>query len=70
LWPLNGSFEPRSFWEDYVGLTFTEIQYYGKDDLPTRWSIWAALDYLLEKVPEAYKPPLEEQKALLSGNAD
>ncbi len=62
--------QPVHTWEDIVNLTFTEIQYYGKDDPQTRWSLGVAFDSLLEKIPEEYKPPIERQKALLSGNAD
>jgi uncharacterized membrane protein len=62
--------QPVNSWEDYVGLTFSEIMYYGKDDPQTRKSLGNALDYLLKKIPEEYKPPIERQKALLSGNSD
>jgi uncharacterized membrane protein len=62
--------QPIHTWEDYIRLTFTEIQYYGKDDPQTRKSLGSALDYLLEKIPEEYKPPIERQKALLTGNSD
>ena len=62
--------QPVYTWEDYVRLTFTEILYYGKDDPQTGRSLRTAFDYLLEKVPEEYKPPIERQKALLSGNSD
>jgi uncharacterized membrane protein len=57
--------QPVHTWEDYVRLSFTEIQYYGVDDPQTRWSLGTAFDYLLEKIPEEYKPPIERQKALL-----
>ena len=62
--------QPVYTWEDYVDLTFSEIMFYGKDDPQTRKSLGNALDYLLKKIPEEYKPPIERQKALLSGNSD
>jgi len=60
---------PVSSWEDYVQLAFNEIQYYGKGDPHTRASLGDSFEYLLEKVPEAYKPALKEQQALLADNA-
>ena len=57
--------QPVHTWEDIINLTFTEIQYYGKDDPQTRWSLGVAFDSLLAKVPDDYKPPIERQKALL-----
>lgn len=57
-------------WEDYVELAFNEIYYYGKDDPQTRKSLTEAYDYLLQKVTEAFKPPIERQKAYLSGSQD
>ena len=50
-------------WEEYVDLTFAEIILYGKDDLQTRRSLAASFDYLLNKVPDVYRPALEEMKA-------
>ena len=50
-------------WEEYVDLTFSEIILYGKDDLQTRRSLATSFDYLLNKVPAAYRPALEAMKA-------
>ena len=60
--------QPVSSWEDYVQLTYKEIQFYGKDDPQTRASLGTSLDYLLERVPDTHKPALEEQQALLGSN--
>jgi len=59
--------QPVLTWEDYIRLTFTEIQYYGKDDPQTRLSLAASFDYLLEEVPDMFRPPLEAQKEILLG---
>jgi len=62
--------QPVTTWGDFVELAFSEIIHYGNDDPQTRQSLITTLDYLLEKVPEAYKPPLEYQKVLLNGSED
>jgi uncharacterized membrane protein len=62
--------QPVTTWGDFVELAFSEIIHYGNDDPQTRRSLTTTLDYLLEKVPEADKPPLEHQKALVNGSED
>jgi len=57
--------QPVRTWEDCVELAFSEIIYYGKDDPQTRKSLTKAFDYLLEKVPEANRPAVEEIKKKL-----
>jgi uncharacterized membrane protein len=56
--------QPMTTWEEFVDLAFNEILLYGKDDPQTRQSLADAIDYLLESVPEAHKPPLIRQRML------
>ena len=61
---------PVRSWEDYVDLAFTEILFYGGGQpQPNRELAWA-LDYLLERVPEGHRAPLERQKGLLLQTID
>lgn len=53
-------------WKEFVGLGFNEIIYYGNDDPQTYQNLTRAIDYLLEKVPETHKPPLNHLKGLVS----
>ncbi|MCJ7658891.1 MAG: DUF2254 domain-containing protein [Anaerolineales bacterium] len=54
--------QPVRTWEDCVELAFSEIIYYGKDYPQTRQSLTTVFDYLLENVPEANRPSVEEIK--------
>jgi uncharacterized membrane protein len=62
--------QPVFTWDDYVELAFSEIIHYGMDDPQTRRSLKTAFDYLLKKVPEVYRSPLEQQKKLLTRTVD
>jgi uncharacterized membrane protein len=52
-------------WDQFVDLTYNEIIHYGWEDPQTRKSLTASFDYLLVRVPESLRPPLEQQKTLL-----
>jgi len=55
----------QTTWEEFVDLTFNEIIYYGKYDPQTQKSLTTAFDYLLKRVPEPLRPPIQQQQALL-----
>ena len=58
--------QPVTTWEEFVELAFDEILHYGKHDPQTRQGLADAINYLLENVPEACKPPLIRKRVLLS----
>jgi uncharacterized membrane protein len=58
--------QPMTTWEEFVELAFDEIFLYGKDHPQIRQSLADAIDYLLEIVPEAHKPPLIRQRRVHS----
>jgi uncharacterized membrane protein len=55
----------QTTWEEFVDLTYNEIIHYGIEDPQTRRSLISSFDYLLPRVPESHKPPIEQQKARL-----
>jgi uncharacterized membrane protein len=52
-------------WPDYVTLAVTEIRHYGAGSLQVDRRLRAMLEHLLRDLPEARRPPLEEELALL-----
>ncbi|MET0901903.1 MAG: DUF2254 domain-containing protein [Acidimicrobiales bacterium] len=57
---------PTMAWDDYVHLAFDEIRMAGSASPQVSRRLLAALDDLLEVAPEERRPPLEEQRELLS----
>ena len=52
-------------WPDYVTLAVTEIRHYGEGSLQVCRRLRAMLEYLIRELPEARRPPLEKELALL-----
>ncbi|HET6574648.1 MAG TPA: DUF2254 domain-containing protein [Fimbriiglobus sp.] len=52
-------------WPDYVMLAVSEIRQYGGGSLQVDRRLRAMLEHLIEVLPEARQPPLEEELALL-----
>ncbi len=52
-------------WPDYVMLAVSEIRQFGGGSLQVNRRVRAMLEHLIEVLPEARRPPLEEELALL-----
>ncbi len=52
-------------WPDYVTLAVTEIRHYGQGSLQVYRRLRAMLMHLIRELPEARRPPLEKELALL-----
>jgi uncharacterized membrane protein len=52
-------------WPDYVTLAVAEVRHYGAESLQVDRRLRAMLDHLIEALPEARRPPLREELALL-----
>jgi uncharacterized membrane protein len=52
-------------WPDYVTLAVSEIRHYGEGSLQVDRRLRAMLEHLIRELPEAHRPPLEEELALL-----
>ncbi|MEO2089881.1 MAG: DUF2254 family protein, partial [Gemmataceae bacterium] len=52
-------------WPDYVTLAVTEIRHYGEGSLQVYRRLRAMLMHLIRELPEARRPPLEKELALL-----
>jgi uncharacterized membrane protein len=52
-------------WPDYVTLAVSEIRHYGAGSLQVDRRLRAMLEHLIRELPEARRPPLEEELALL-----
>jgi uncharacterized membrane protein len=52
-------------WADYVTLAVTEIRQYGESSLQVDRRLRAMLERLIRELPEARRPPLEEELGLL-----
>jgi uncharacterized membrane protein len=52
-------------WPDYVMLAVSEIRQFGGGSLQVNRRLRAMLEHLIEGLPEARRPPLEEELALL-----
>ncbi len=60
---------PVMSWSGYVALAFEEIREYGGSSIQVQRRLRAAIDELLETVPEQLHPPLERQRRLLAQSA-
>ncbi|MCI0704669.1 MAG: DUF2254 domain-containing protein [Planctomycetia bacterium] len=52
-------------WTDYVTLAVSEIRHYGEGSIQVDRRLRAMLEHLIRELPEARRPPLEEELALL-----
>lgn len=52
-------------WPDYVLLAVSEIRHYGAGSMQVDRRLRAMLEHLIRELPEARRPPLEEELALL-----
>ncbi|MBX9623669.1 MAG: DUF2254 domain-containing protein [Gemmataceae bacterium] len=52
-------------WPDYVMLAVSEIRHYGAGSMQVDRRLRAMLEHLIRELPEARRPPLEEELALL-----
>jgi uncharacterized membrane protein len=52
-------------WSDYVVLAVSEIRHYGEGSLQVGRRLRAMLEHLIRELPEARRPPLAEELALL-----
>jgi uncharacterized membrane protein len=52
-------------WPDYVMLAVSEVRHYGAGSLQVSRRLRAMLEHLIGELPEARRPPLEEELALL-----
>jgi uncharacterized membrane protein len=52
-------------WPDYVMLAVSEVRHYGAGSLQVDRRLRAMLEHLIRELPEARRPPLEEELALL-----
>lgn len=52
-------------WPDYVTLAVSEIRHYGAESLQVHRRLRAMLEHLIKNLPEAHRPPLEKELALL-----
>ncbi len=60
---------PVMSWSGYVALAFEEIREYGGSSIQVQRRLRAAIDELLETVPDELHPPLERQRRLLEQSA-
>jgi uncharacterized membrane protein len=56
-------------WPDYVILAVSEIRHYGEGSLQVYRRLRAMLEHLIRELPEARRPPLEKELALLGSGA-
>src|SRR5581483_6417846 len=52
-------------WPDYVTLAVTEVRHYGAGSIQVDRRLRAVLEHLIRELPEARRPPLEAELALL-----
>lgn len=57
-------------WPDYVTLAVSEIRHFGAGSIQVDRRLRAMLDHLIQELPEARRPPLEEELALLRNAVD
>ena len=53
-------------WPDYVTLAVTEIRQYGDGSLQVARRLRAMLEHLMAALPEARRPPLQQELELLA----
>jgi uncharacterized membrane protein len=56
---------PTPNWEDIVALAVTEIRQYGATSIQVSRRLRAMLEHLIERLPEARRPPLQRELDLL-----
>jgi uncharacterized membrane protein len=61
---------PTPTWEDIVDLATTEIRLYGASSMQVSRRLRALLEHLIDRLPEARKPALERQLALMENGVN